>query len=268
MKTILVTGANRGIGLEICRQLSESGHRIILTSRDEAQGIAAAASLKGNVIAKQLDVTSELSIKKLYNDLNSMVGSLDVLINNAGVGTGSETYRNNRYERAKLFVKSKLSIAYSPLRRLMPLVKKTGVAGKRSGALDIEITSVRAIMDTNLYGPWMMIQTFIPMLEKSDDAQIINISSGMGSFSQLSGHYSGYSLSKYALNALTIMLTDELKAKGIRINAMCPGWVKTRMGGPNAPLNVSEGADTAVWLVNSEQKVNGKFLKGRKVIDW
>lgn len=268
MKTILVTGANRGIGLEICRQLAESGHRVILTSRDEARGKAAASSLKGNVIAKQLDVTSGLSVQKLYNELHIMYGTLDVLINNAGVGTDSESYRNNRYERAKLFVKSHLSIAYSSMRKLMPIAKKAGVSGKRSGALDIEISSVKSIMETNLYGPWKMIQTFTPMLEKSVDAQIINISSGMGSFNQLSGYYSGYSLSKYSLNALTIMLTNELKAKGIRINAMCPGWVKTRMGGPNAPLNVSEGADTAIWLVNLEGSTTGKFFRRRKEIEW
>ncbi len=268
MKTILVTGANRGIGLEICRQLAQSGHRVILTSRDEVRGKEAAASIKGTVIAKQLDVTNELSVQRLYKELNSIYGTMDVLINNAGVGTDSELYRHNRYERAKLFVKSHLSIAYTSIRNLMPIAKKAGITGKRPGALDIDISSVKNIMETNLYGPWRLIQAFTPMLEKSNDGQIINISSGMGSYSQLSGYYSGYSLSKYSLNALTIMLTNELSYKGIRINAMCPGWVKTRMGGPNAPLNVSEGADTAVWLVNLDGSTTGKFFRRRKEIEW
>jgi len=94
------------------------------------------------------------------------------------------------------------------------------------------------------------------------------VSSGRGELKGLSGDYPGYSLSKASLNALTIMFSNELKSKGIKVNAMCPGWVKTDMGGPNAPRDVSQGADTAVWLATETEIPTGKFFRDRKEIDW
>ncbi len=113
-----------------------------------------------------------------------------------------------------------------------------------------------------------MIQAFIPLLQKSDEGRIINMSSGMGELNSLSSDYPAYRLSKSSLNVITIMLSQELSAKGIIVNAICPGWVKTDMGGPDAPGEVSEGADTAVWLATEKEIPNGKFFRDRKVIDW
>jgi NAD(P)-dependent dehydrogenase (short-subunit alcohol dehydrogenase family) len=113
-----------------------------------------------------------------------------------------------------------------------------------------------------------MIQVFIPLLLKSEDGSIINMSSGMGELNSLSGNYPGYSLSKSSLNALTIMFANELKDKGIKVNAMCPGWVKTDMGGPNATRHVSQGADTAVWLTTEKVIPTGKFFRDREEISW
>jgi NAD(P)-dependent dehydrogenase (short-subunit alcohol dehydrogenase family) len=108
----------------------------------------------------------------------------------------------------------------------------------------------------------------IPLLKTSDDPRIINISSGMGQLSNLSGYYPAYSLSKASLNALTIMFSKELEQDGIKVNAMCPGWVKTDMGGPNAPRTVQQGADTAVWLATEPDIPTGIFFNDRNPINW
>jgi NAD(P)-dependent dehydrogenase (short-subunit alcohol dehydrogenase family) len=123
-------------------------------------------------------------------------------------------------------------------------------------------------METNLYGAWRMIQVFVPLLEKSDDARIINISSGLGELGSLTGEYPAYSASKAALNAMTIMFASELKKSVIRVNAVCPGWVKTDMGGTDAPLEVAQGADTAVWLATEPGIPTGRFFRERKEISW
>jgi len=106
------------------------------------------------------------------------------------------------------------------------------------------------------------------LLRKSKNGRVINVSSGLGELNSLSGIYPGYSLSKSSLNALTIMFSNELKNNGIKVNAMCPGWVKTDMGGPDAPLHVSQGADTAMWLATENEIPTGKFFKERKEISW
>jgi NAD(P)-dependent dehydrogenase (short-subunit alcohol dehydrogenase family) len=126
---------------------------------------------------------------------------------------------------------------------------------------------VRGVMETNLFGAWELIQQLLPLLRKSDDGRIVNISSGKGALASLTGDHAAYSLSKLALNGLTLMLSNELRGE-ITVNSMCPGWVKTDMGGPNAHRSVEEGSDTAVWLSTAENIPSGKFLRDRKVIDW
>jgi NAD(P)-dependent dehydrogenase (short-subunit alcohol dehydrogenase family) len=150
----------------------------------------------------------------------------------------------------------------------MPLLRKSGLASKKEGVSEVSISSVKKIMDTNFYGAWRMIQVFKPLLLQSDNARIINVSSGMGELGNLTGLYPGYSLSKASLNALTIMFSNELKDASIKVNAMCPGWVKTDMGGANAPREVSQGADTAVWLATEPNIPSGKFFKDRQIINW
>jgi NAD(P)-dependent dehydrogenase (short-subunit alcohol dehydrogenase family) len=266
MKTTLVTGGNRGIGLEICRQLDELGHRVILCSRDFSKGIAAARQLSNRTIVYQLDVTDEESIQRLFESIKSEYGKLDVLINNAGIG--AKDWKTNPESRMKTMLKKDFRGIWKLIKAAKPLLQKIGLAASSGNAANVDLWQVRHIMETNFYGPWRMIQVFMPLLEKSDDARIINISSGMGELATLNGDYPDYRMSKSSLNALTIMFANEFKKSGIKVNAMCPGWVRTDMGGSDAPRHVSQGADTAVWLATEKSIPTGKFFRDRNEINW
>ena len=267
MKTVLVTGGNRGIGFEICRQLDELGYRVILGSRDLEKGKEAARSLSGNTVICQLDVTDDLSILNLSEFVKTSFGKLDVLINNAGIGAGKD-HENTILGRVKSTMENHFNTAWRMVRVVKPLLKKAGIGGRAAGAGNVSLMSVKKVMETNFYGAWRMIQAFIPLLLKSEKGRIINISSGMGELKSLTGVYPGYSMSKASLNALTIMFSNELEEKGIMVNAMCPGWVRTDMGGADAPRHVSQGADTAVWLTTESEIPTGKFFRDRKEINW
>ena len=268
MKTVLVTGGNRGIGLEICRQLDELGYKVILGSRDLEKGKEAASPFSENVIVKQLDVTNEESMKNLFEFVKTDFGKLDVLINNAGIGAQHEGHKNSTLTSMKNIMATNFSGAYRMVQKFTPLLRKAGIVAQKKGAGNVSLMSVKHIMETNFYGAWRMIQIFIPLLQKSENGRIINMSSGMGELKSLTGDYPAYSLSKSSLNALTIMFSNDLKGKGISVNAMCPGWVKTDMGGLNAPRHVSQGADTAVWLTTEKKIPTGKFFRDRKEINW
>lgn len=268
MKTILVTGGNRGIGLEICRQLDELGHRVIMGSRDLTKGEMAARSISSRVLARQLDVTDEQSIQNLYRSLESEAEKLDVLINNAGIGTRFEQNDNSVLARLKNVMETRFTGAWNIVQKVKPVFKMAGVSIPLKGAKSVSLSSVRQVMETNFYGPWRMVQVFLPLLLKSEEGRIINISSGMGELKSLAGDYPAYRLSKSSLNALTILLSNELCDEGIKVNSMCPGWVRTDMGGPDAPRTVSQGADTAVWLAIEPDIPSGKFFRDRNIIDW
>jgi NAD(P)-dependent dehydrogenase (short-subunit alcohol dehydrogenase family) len=269
MKSALVTGGNRGIGLEICRQLNARGFRVILCSRDLEKGLAAAESIGKNVVARQLDITNEVSIQRLFEYLKLENGNLDVLINNAGIGESSWGKKEKTLlGSTKEFLEDNVYGVRQIRKAIVPHLRKAGILSKRAGAGSADLREVRRIMETNLYGAWRMIQVFAPLLEKSDDARIINISSGLGELGSLTGEYPAYSASKAALNAMTIMFANELSKSGIRVNAVCPGWVKTDMGGQDAPLDVSQGADTAVWLATEPDMPTGRFFRERKEIHW
>lgn len=268
MKIVLVTGGNRGIGLEICRQLDKLNHTVILGSRDFEKGIAAAGKLSMNVIVKQLDVTNEESIQELFRYIKTEFGKLDVLINNAGIGAGDDGNGNDIVTGVKKIMKTNFHVVWRLAKNCKTFLQNIGLGSGRKGAKDISLLQVKHVMETNLYGPWKMMQMFIPLLQKSEDGRIINMSSGMGELKSLTGDYPGYRLSKSSLNALTIMFSNELKDQGIKVNAMCPGWVKTDMGGPDAPKDVSQGADTAVWLTTESVIPTGKFFRDREEISW
>lgn len=267
MKTILVTGGNRGIGFEICRQLDVPGNTVILCSRDLEKGKAAAATLSKNVVVRQLDVTSEYSIEALFGHVEADFGKLDVLVNNAGVGSNYKKQENPIIGGVKKVIETHVPGVGKAVRTTGSLLRKAGLFPEKNVSSVAPLEIVREIMEINFYGPWRMIQAFIPLLEKSGDPRIINMSSGMGELKNLDGKYPGYRLSKASLNMLTIMFSNELKDRGIKVNAMCPGWVRTDMGGPNAPRSVSQGADTAVWLA-TETVVTGKFFRDRSEINW
>jgi len=225
-KIILVTGANRGIGLEICRQLASAGHRVILTARDEEKGRSAAASISGQVQFFRVDMADPASFKDVQNYIAGQFGYLDVLINNAGIMSSSLGFDQ---------------------------------------AVPDEI---HRVMETNLFGVIGLTQALLALLQKSSAGRIINISSGMGALNDMAGGYAGYRLSKTALNSFTAVLAADLSATKIRVNSMCPGWVKTDMGGSGAHRPVEKGAETAVWLATAGQIPNGKFLRDKTVIDW
>lgn len=224
-KVILVTGGNRGIGEEICRQLGELGHDVLLGSRNLDAGIKVANKMSEYVEAIELDVAKSESIQKEASHIEKKYGKLDVLINNAGIMSEKST-------------------------------------------LDSDIEVAKQTFDTNLFGAWELSQACLSLLKKSADGRIINMSSGMGALNDMNGRYAAYRLSKLAMNGLTKKFAAELSPYKIKVNSMCPGWVRTDMGGAGAHRNVSQGADTAVWLATEDKIPNGKFLRDRKEISW
>ena len=232
-RVAVVTGANRGIGLEICRRLAKHGGiRVVLTARNETKGKAAAMQLRGegiDVDFHELDVTSETGIRALADWLTATYERCDILVNNAG-------------------------IAPDP---------------RGSRVLDSRIASYRETLETNTLGPLLLAQALVPLMKKHRYGRIVNISSGQGQLSDMGAGSPAYRVSKTALNALTRVLAAELKGSGILVNSMCPGWVRTDMGGPGAPRTVEQGADTAVWLATlPDDGPNGGFLRDRKPIAW
>jgi NAD(P)-dependent dehydrogenase (short-subunit alcohol dehydrogenase family) len=223
----LVTGANRGIGLETVRQLAEHGFTTILAARDLAKGKEATDALQKNgldVIPLKIDVTKKKSIDDAKKMVEDRFGKLDVLVNNAAILYDSD----QRAESANL-------------------------------------ETVLKALDTNTLGAWRMCQTFIPLLKKSDHPRIVNVSSESGSLTVMGGGTPAYSVSKVALNALTRMLAAELKSSHILVNSVCPGWVATDMGGPNAPRTVEEGAKSVMWaaMLPDDGPTGGFFRDGR-----
>ena len=228
----VVTGANRGIGLEIVRQLAAQGMRVLLASRDAGKGDAAAAALRGTglaVDALPLDVTDAASCAAAHEWLARRFERVDVLVNNAGI-----------------------------------LIDDSGAS-----VLDLPIATLRETLDTNLIGVLQVTQALAPLLKRSRHGRIVNLSSGLGQLSEMGAGTPAYRMSKTALNALTRILAAELAADGIKVNAMCPGWVRTDMGGPNATRTVEQGADTAVWLATlPDDGPSGSYFRDRTPIPW
>lgn len=224
---VLVTGANKGIGFEVTRQLAAKGARVFLTGRNAEAGQKAAASLNGNVSFMPLDISDLASTRRAAEDLGRRTDRLDVLINNAGILEAGDD---------------------SVLTITPELMKKTFL--------------------TNTLGPLLVTQAFAGLLGKSGSPRVINVSSGAGQLSGELMHWApAYSISKTALNGVTQQLAAALPK--CAVNSVCPGWVRTDMGGSEATRSVTEGADTIVWLATeAPQTLTGKFLRDRNVIDW
>jgi NAD(P)-dependent dehydrogenase (short-subunit alcohol dehydrogenase family) len=228
----LVSGSDRGLGREIARQLAELGHDVVVTARDPAAAQRAAEELAdrgpASVHPVQLDVADLASVERLGERVESELGRLDVLVNNAGV---------------------------------------MGVVA--TNAAEAPLDDAHETMETNVFGAWRLTQATLPTLRRSGHGRIVNVSSGAGQLSDMNGGYPGYRVSKTALNALTRILSNELAADGILVNAMCPGWVRTDMGGSAAPRSVEQGADTAVWLATlPDDGPTGGFFRDRRPIPW
>ncbi|PKL76114.1 MAG: short-chain dehydrogenase, partial [Candidatus Melainabacteria bacterium HGW-Melainabacteria-1] len=230
----VVTGGNRGIGREICRQLAAKGIQVILTSRDLTKGQQAAAELAaagGEVQAEQLDVASPASIQAFADRLKQNHQRLDILVNNAGILIDSQRQQRSVFE--------------------------------------VGLDTVQETIATNVYGPLLLIQQLVPLMRQGGYGRIVNVSSGMGQLSEMGGGTTAYRLSKVALNALTKIVHAELQDTRIKINSMCPGWVRTDMGGAGASRPVEQGADTAVWLATLDADgPSGGFFRDRQAIDW
>ena len=231
MKTVLITGANRGIGFETARQLAARGWQVFLGARQVDEGRAAAEKLSkagGRVVPLAIDVADSKSIERAAGDFGREGVQLDALINNAGI-----------------YPDEGLSI------------------------LTISREQLAATFQTNTFGPVAVVQRFLPYLRKAKGARVINLSSGYGQLDGLSASVPSYCLSKLTLNGVTIMLAQALAPEKIAVNSMCPGWVRTEMGGASAPRSVEQGADTAVWLASeAPQELTGRFFRDRKEIPW
>ncbi len=152
--------------------------------------------------------------------------------------------------------------------RLDVLINNAGILPDKQPAIETDTDVIKKTMETNVYGVFQLITTLLPLLRKSDDARIINMSSGLGALNNLGGGYAAYSLSKASLNIVTMMFASELANNKIKVNSMSPGWVRTAMGGSGAPRSVAKGAETAVWLATAENIETGKFYHNKQIIDW
>ena len=230
-KTALVTGANRGLGKEVCRQLAARGYRVILTSRDSEKGEAALADIDRDdydITFHQLDVNDPVSITNLKNWIVKHYGRLDVLVNNAGINY--DTWHD---------------------------------------ALNADLQECHATIEANLFGPWRTARAFIPLMREKGYGRVVNVSSGAGGLNDMGGGTPAYAMSKAALNVLTIKLAHLTAGDNILVNSVCPGWVRTDMGGQNATRSIPEGAEGITWAatLDDDGPTSGFFRDGRS-IDW
>lgn len=230
MRVAVVTGANRGIGLEVVRQLARDGYRAILGARDADKGEAAASALRDeglDVEARRLDVSDPAGVAEFGEALERDYDRLDVLVNNA-------------------------AIHYDTWQR----------------AADADLDVVREAFETNVLGAWRTIQACLPLLRRSASTRIVNVSSGAGALTDMGGGAPAYRVSKTALNALTRTLSVDLRGDRILVNSVCPGWVATDMGGPGG-RPVEQGAASVMWAVRipDDGPTGGFFRDGRR-IDW
>jgi len=230
-KVAIVTGANRGIGFETCRQLNQLGIITILTSRDETKGKSAVASFNkedGNLLFHQLDVADSASIAELREFVIEKFKRCDILVNNAGV-----------------FLDRGVSI------------------------FDLPEENLQETLQINFLGAFRMCQEFVPLMRDSGYGRIVNVSSGMGSISSMGGGSAAYKLSKLMVNGMTRIMAAEIKDEDIKINTMAPGWVRSDMGGTNAPRSLTQGADTIIWLATlPEDGPTGGFFEDRTPANW
>jgi len=223
----LVTGGNRGIGLEACRQLARAGMNVVLAARDSQRGEEAAQKLRGeglDVISERLDVADSQSVKDCARRLAEAGTEVNVLVNNAGVYP-------------------------------------------TEGVFSVSEETFEMALEVNTLGPFRTCQAFVPKMVKRGYGRVVNVSSGGGSFGEGLGP-AAYAVSKAALNALTVKVAQAVRGN-VKVNAMCPGWVRTEMGGSGAPRSPEEAIDTLVWLATlAEDGPNGGFFRDRKPIPW
>lgn len=227
----LVTGANRGLGLETCRQLLGRGLRVVMTGRDEdatRRALRELGDVAGQAIAVPMDVTSVASIEAAHHAIVERFGAVDILVNNAAV---------------LLF--------------------------EQGEVLSIPAEGYRNTFETNLLGVIEVCRAFVPAMAERGYGRVVNVSSGAGQLAGMSTYAPAYSISKAALNAFTLFLAEAYRGRGVLVNAVDPGWVRTDMGGPSAPRSVQQGVDTVVWLATlPDDGPTGGFFRDRRPIEW
>jgi NAD(P)-dependent dehydrogenase (short-subunit alcohol dehydrogenase family) len=231
-RVALVTGGNRGIGYAICRALAARGLTVALAARDAGEGKKAADALRQEGLPVgfvALEVTSERSVTDCAHEVVTQHGRIDVLVNNAGM-----------------------------------MIDPRG-----SRALTSQLQTYRDTFETNVLGPLRLAQAVVPHMKSHRYGRIVNMSSGLGQLQDMGTGTPAYRMSKTALNALTRMLAAELQGSNILVNAMNPGWVRTRMGGQDGPRTPEQAAETAVWLATlPDDGPTGGFFLDRRPIAW
>lgn len=225
--TVLVTGGNRGIGLEIVKGFAKKGCKVLLACRSEEDGIKAKEDIVGaDIQVIELDLSDMNSLKDGVVRAQAVYGNIDILVNNAGV-----------------------------------LCKDDWQT--------VSDAAIKEAMQVHVHGPLEIIKYLLPSMIERNYGRIVNISSGWGAFSEGMEGPIAYAISKAALNAMTLNLAKQVDANNIKINAMSPGWVHTRMGGSDAPLTPEEGAETAIWLgLLDEDGPTGGFFRNKSKIEW
>jgi NAD(P)-dependent dehydrogenase (short-subunit alcohol dehydrogenase family) len=228
-RVAVVSGANRGIGLEVARRLAEEGMTVVAGARDLARGEKAVRRLVDDeldVRVRRLDVTEQASVDALAQYVESELGRLDVLVNNAGI--------------------------YPP---------------GQAAAIDLAVAE--EAWQVNALGAWRLASALVPLLRKTGGGRIVNVSSQAGSLASMSASMPAYNVSKTALNAVTRVLAADLAGSGILVNSVCPGWVATDMGGPAAPRTVAEGAASVLWAaLLPDDGPSGGFYRDGEPVPW
>lgn len=232
-KIAVVTGANRGLGLETSKQLAAHNYSVVLATRDLSKGTPIAAELNRqgyDAYAMELDVSNTDSISTFSSEILRKHTRVDVLVNNAGIMIDDEADSDD-------------------ISKLAKVIERT--------------------FRTNTMGAYLLCRALIPQMIQNGYGRVVNVSSGMGQLSDMNKGYPGYRISKTALNAVTKIFADETNGTNVLVNSVCPGWVQTDMGGKEADRSVEKGVETIVWLATlADGSSSGGFFRDRKPISW
>lgn len=237
-KFAIVTGASRGLGVIVARDLADAGCRVLMVGRSEAAIDAAAAGLAASgrdVLAHVADVADASAVAALAARVRREFGRVDILVNNAGIFPEPHDFTNPQ----------------------------------GASVADVDPELVAAAFTTNALAPLLLIQALLPLLRASSGGRIVNVSSGMAQLAHMDGLWPGYRMSKAALNALTVLTAAELKGSAIKVNSVCPGWCRTEMGGECATRTAEQGAESIVWAaLLADDGPSGGFFRDGKPLAW